>query len=123
MDIRNINKPKRYVIHSEYNKTDDIVGIIHCDSNCHYKVEVLVPKERHDFPVDLLGINRDWGEESQPEIIRWLESRVVPRNRQFLDQMLTANNIPEWDLDTLLKLNKGRVCDDKFYVEIEDETI
>jgi hypothetical protein len=123
MDIKELNKPKQYIIHSEYRGTDDIVGIIHCDENNYYKVEVLVSSDRYDFPVDLLGPHRDWGEESQPEIIRWLESRVVPRNRQFLRQMLDAYNIPEWDLDTLLKLNHGRVCDDKFYVEIKHETV
>lgn len=113
---------KEYRIYSDYVKKHDLVGIIHCtlqeNLEWYYRVEILVPPERLDFPIDLLGVNRDWGLESQPEIIRWLESRVVPRNRQFLNQMLEAVGLTEWDLDALLKLNKGRVTDDKFEVEI-----
>ena len=112
---------KQYNIYSNYNKESDLCGIIHCeikDFDIHYKVEIIGDQDRWDFPVDLLGIHRDWGNESQPEIIRWLESRVVPKNRMWLDKILESVGMHEWNLDALLKLNQGRVSDDKFSVEI-----
>lgn len=116
---------KVYLIYSDYNDEKDLCGKIHHtltkDLEDHYRVEIVGDKDRWDFPVDLLGLHRDWGEESQPEIIRWLESRVIPKNRQFLDTILSHYGLDRWDLDTLLKLNHGRVCDDKFSVEIAEE--
>lgn len=112
---------KQYNIYSNYDGKHDLCGIIHCevrDFDLHYRVEIIGDKDRWDFPVDLLGIHRDWGCESQPEIIRWLESRVVPKNRMWLAKILESVGLKEWDLDTLLKLNKGKVCDDSFSVEI-----
>lgn len=112
---------KQYNIYSNYDGKHELCGIIHCevkDFDLHYRVEIIGDKDRWDFPVDLLGIHRDWGYESQPEIIRWLESRVVPKNRMWLDKILESVGLKEWDLDALLKLNKGKVCDDSFSVEI-----
>ena len=111
---------KRYIIHSLYTGKDDVVGIIHSNKDNKLYCEVLIPKNRLDFPINLLGPHRDWERDDTPTIKRWLESRVVPPTRQFLRQMLDDYKIPEWDLDTLLRLNQGKVCDDKFYIEIEE---
>ena len=108
-----------YNIYSEY-KDLRLVGKIHEDNKGAMFVEVLVPDEYNYFPIDLLGPHRDWERDDTEQILRWLETRVVPRNRQFLREMLDAYKIPEWDLVTLLKLNKGRACDDKFFIEIEE---
>ena len=48
-----------YNIYSEY-KEIRLVGKIHEDSKGNMIVEVLVPDEYNFFPVDLLGIFRDW---------------------------------------------------------------
>ena len=110
-----------YYIYSEYEEGEPkLVGKIHEDSEGNLKVEVLVPYEYNYFPPDLLGIYRDWEIDDTPTIRRWLESRVVPRTRQFLRVMLDAYKLPEWDLIELLKLNRGRVSDDKFYVDVEE---
>jgi hypothetical protein len=112
---------KVYEIYSEYEKDTKLVGKIHCNKEDKMYIEEFVPLDYNYFPVDLLGIYRDWERDNQANIIRWLESRVIPRNRQFLREILDMYRIPEWDLDTLLKLNHGRVTDDKFYVEIGEE--
>ena len=112
---------KHYNIYNDYDGKHELCGIIHCEIRefePYYIVEIVGNKDRYDFPVDLLGIHRDWGNESQPEIIRWLESRVVPKNRMWLDKILESVGLHEWDLDTLLRLNQGRVCDDEFSIEI-----
>lgn len=111
---------KTYIIYSGYSN-NEIVGKIYCDKDNKLTCEVLIPDTRYDFPIDLLGPHRDWEKDDTATILRWLESRVVPRNRQFLRQMLDAYNIPEWDLDTLLKLNKGKTVNDKFSVDIIEE--
>lgn len=108
-----------YNIYSEYEETK-LVGKIHEDNTGNMVVEVLVPYEYNYFPPDLLGIFRDWERDDTEQTIYWLESRVVPKSRQFLREMLDAVNLPEWDLVQLLKLNKGRVVDDKFFIEIEE---
>lgn len=108
-----------YNIYSEYEGLR-LVGKIHEDENENLTVEVLVPIEYNYFPIDLLGPHRDWELDDTEQIRRWLETRVVPKNRQFLRDMLDAYNIPEWDLVTLLKLNHGRVVDDKFYIEVKE---
>lgn len=108
-----------YNIYSEYEDTR-LVGKIHEDNKGNMQVEVLVPYEYNYFPPDLLGINRDWELDDTVQIIRWLETRVIPKTRQFLREALDAVKLPEWDLVQLLKLNKGRVVDDKFYVDIEE---
>lgn len=108
-----------YNIYSEYDELR-LVAKIHEDKNENLVTEVLVPYEYKYFPIDLLGVNRDWDVNNTNQNRRWLESRVIPRTRQFLDDMLEAVKLPEWDLVQLLKLNKGRVVDDKFYIEIEE---
>ena len=113
---------KTYVIYSNYEGKHDICAKIYDylqdDYSEYYVVEQVGDIDRWDFPPDLLGIHRDWGLESQDEIIRWLHSRVVPKTRQFLDVMLQAHGLTHWDLDALLRLNKGKVTDDMFEVAI-----
>ena len=113
---------KTYIIYSNYEGKHDICAKIRSylqdDHSEYYVVEQVGDPDRWDFPPDLLGVNRDWGLESQDEIIRWLESRVIPKTRQRLKEILFMNKLGYWDLDTLLKLNHGRVTDDKFEVEI-----
>lgn len=108
-----------YNIYSEYEDLR-LVGKIHEDEDENLRVEVLVPMEYNYFPIDLLGPHRNWELDDTEQNRRWLETRVVPKNRQFLRDMLDAYKIPEWDLVTLLKLNHGRVVDDEFYIEIEE---
>ena len=111
-----------YNIYSEYEPEVKLVGKIHEDERKNLIVEVLVPDDYNCFPPDLLGLNRDWEKDDTAQTRHWLETRVVPKTRQFLREMLDAQKLPEWDLVTLLKLNKGRVWDDKFYIEIEENT-
>lgn len=107
-----------YTIHSEY--TNTIVGKIY-NNNGIYTCELLCPEERYDFPITLFGTHREWERDDQATIIRWLESRVIPKDRQFLDEILRLHGLDHWDLETLLKLNQGRTVNDKFYLEIEED--
>lgn len=110
---------KRYLIYSGYTN-NELVGIINSDEKNKLTCEVLISKDRYDFPIDLLGPHRDWERDDTATIKRWLESRVVPPTRQFLRQMLDEYKIPEWDLDTLIKLNSGKSVNDKFSVILEE---
>lgn len=110
---------KQYLIYSGYTN-NELVGIIHSDDKENLVCEVLIPDDRYDFPIDLLGPHRDWERDDTLTIRRWLESRVIPPTRQFLRQMLDEYKIPEWDLDTLIKLNNGKSVNDKFSVKLEE---
>lgn len=48
----------------------------------------------------------------------FLSSRVIPSNRDYIKEILQANNLYEYDWRELIKLNKGRTTDDGYRVEV-----
>lgn len=109
-----------YKVYSEYEPGEPkLVAKIYEDVNGELLVKEMVDMDYNYFPPVLLGIFRDWERDDTPTIRRWLETRVVPKTRQFLREMLDAEGLPEWNLVDLLKLNQGRYCDDKFFIEVE----
>lgn len=48
--------------------------------DCRLPFLVLIPKKKHLFPLDL--------ELTGNGIVKWLERRVIPKNRQFVDEIL-----------------------------------
>ena len=50
----------------------------------------------------------------------WVEQRIIPRERQNIAQILKENKLKDYDVFTMLLLNKGRCCQDEcFLSEIE----
>lgn len=56
------------------------------------------------------SIDRRWS-------LRWVQQRVVPRDRQNIGQILRENNLKEYDEFSLLTLSMGRCEQDDFYLE------
>ena len=49
--------------------------------------------------------------------LRWVQQRIVPRDRQNISQILRENNLKEYDEFSLLLLSMGRCEQDDFYLE------
>ena len=49
--------------------------------------------------------------------LRWVQERIVPRDRQNISQILREHNLKEYDEFSLLQLVKGRCEQDDFYLE------
>ena len=49
--------------------------------------------------------------------LRWVQQRIVPRDRQNIGQILRENNLKEYDEFSLLLLSMGRCEQDDFYLE------
>ena len=49
--------------------------------------------------------------------LRWVQQRIVPRDRQNINQILRENNLKEYDEFSLLLLSMGRCEQDDFYLE------
>ena len=48
---------------------------------------------------------------------RWVQSRIVPRDRQNIGQILRENHLGEYDEFSLLVIATGRCAQDDFYLE------
>lgn len=49
--------------------------------------------------------------------MKWVQSRIVPSSRQNIGEILRANGMDSYDEYKLLLKNKGRSCQDEFYIE------
>lgn len=49
--------------------------------------------------------------------LRWVQERIVPRDRQNIGQILREHNLKEYDEFSLLMLSMGRCEQDDFYLE------
>lgn len=47
----------------------------------------------------------------------WVQQRIVPSNRQNIDQILIENKLDSYDEFELLIIDKGRCCHDELYLE------
>lgn len=118
-EILDPSKNYKFNIYNKY--TDKLAAYIEIKNGVYRAVKVDLEK----YPINLFGIDDDIVEETRKNIIEhFLEGRVVPKNRQFLQETLESVGMCEWDLIKLMKLNRGMSCVDYFYVEvIEDEQI
>ena len=52
----------------------------------------------------------------------FLENRTVSSNRQDLDEELEKTPIPKYDPELILRYNKARASDDKFWIDPDKDT-
>lgn len=110
-----------YQIYDDY--THLHVANIYYDSKTNeYRAELLTKINtpsifNHYFDSEGRAI---FGAEPNPEskyILNWLQDRVIPENRDMLDEILHANGLYEYDWRVLIRLNHGRSVDDEYRVE------
>lgn len=61
----------------------------------------------------LLPLNMDVSDDG---VLSWLKSRVVPQNREFVDQLLSKNGLSVNDTIGIIKLSKGLSVNDSYWV-------
>ena len=53
------------------------------------------------------------------DVMKFLESRTVPRNREDINEILAELHMKEYDPYALCKYFGGKVCEDDCYVEFK----
>ena len=49
-------------------------------------------------------------------LVRWLSSRVIPKNREFVDQILSRSGLSHNDTIGIIKLSKGLSLNDSYWI-------
>lgn len=81
--------------------------------------KVVCLSESKDFDNRLLPI----GVTAEPEsFMKWLRSRIIPKNREYVDSFLAKNGLSHNDTKGILQICKGLSLNDSYWiVENEDE--
>lgn len=111
MDIFDI--VRRYKFHV-YNEHDDEVCTINYQWGVGIEDANVEIKNPEDLPVDIW-----FGDKSTEALLIFLEGRVLPPNRMFLDEELKPLGIDPNDWLSKIQLNQGRTYDDEYYVITE----
>ena len=107
----------RYAI--KKNNGEKIVGILNYDDRTKtYTIDIPVNVSEKEAPFmislflkkGIRSMDSDWS-------MRWVRSRIIPNSRQNIGEILRVNGMRSYDEHTLLLKNKGRSCQDEFYIE------
>ncbi|MCR5203142.1 MAG: XRE family transcriptional regulator [Lachnospiraceae bacterium] len=61
-------------------------------------------------------------EPNSDSIMKWLKSRIIPKNREFVDSFLAKNGLSHNDTKRILQISKGLSLNDSYWiVENDDE--
>lgn len=71
-------------------------------------IEAVNEEERRRFPLDL--------EVSDEGLVKWLQRRVIPKNRAFVDEILRSLNLSIHDTKGIIDVCKGLSLNDSFWV-------
>lgn len=72
------------------------------------------------FDEDKLPIEIAIGTRESSPLLYFLKDRVLPSNRMFLDKYVKDYGISTDDWIGKMKLNKGRVYEDEYWIEVDD---
>ena len=62
------------------------------------------------------------GVEASPEsLMKWLKSRIIPKNREFVDSFLAKNGLSHNDTKGILQVCKGLSLNDSYWVVEDDD--
>lgn len=80
------------------------------------RIKEIDEKYRHLFPMPLIhGLDGE-------KLENWLESRTIPKNRQFVEQILATAGLSVGDTFGILDVCKGLSVNDSFWVVPEGDT-
>ena len=71
----------------------------------------------HDENAHLLPLDM---ERTGPGIVKWLEMRVIPKNRTFVDEILKTLGLSHNDTKGIIDVCKGLSLNDSYWVVPED---
>ena len=78
--------------------------------------------DKESLPIEL-GLQVKKETCNTKNLIGFLKGRVLPYNRMFLGEDLAPYGIGANDWLAKLKLNKGRACEDEYWIEVEKKHI
>lgn len=96
-----------------------VVGILNYDEMARtYTIDIPdgVSSEEAPFMLSLF-LKKGIHSLNQDASMRWVRSRIIPSSRQNIREILEENEMTAYDEHTLLLKNKGRSCQDEFYIE------
>ncbi len=73
-----------------------------------YRIEWINEAKRDLLPIGL--------KPTQTGIRKWLKSRVLPKNREFVDQILSRSNLSQNDVLGIINICKGLSLNDSYWV-------
>ena len=76
--------------------------------DCRLPFLVLIPKKKHLFPLDL--------ELTGNGIVKWLERRVIPKNRQVVDEILKTLGLGVNNTKGIIDVCMGLSPNDSYWV-------
>lgn len=117
--LKDFNKIKQWKFEVYNSDGDVLAGII------HYKRGLNTEEATIDIKnFDKLGGWLKWAWDKAPDksklLIDFLENRVNPPNRLFLEERMNEIGIDAYDWIARMKLNNGKVHGDNLYVKVID---
>lgn len=115
---------KIFAIRDDYNNLKDLAYLIYYEKEKRFYIELPEACDEWEVPMPLahfvrngeITVNSYWSEV-------WVQQRIIPTDRQNLEQILKDNGLKQYDEFELLKLGHGRCAQDDYYIEqlSEDE--
>ena len=112
----NPNKLARRLVFRVYREED---GREVC--RIHYKETIRTQEAYLEELAEELPIDIKIGTKSSEALMTFLQDRVLPTNRMFIQEELSERNLDPKDWITRLKLNQGKTYTDDVYITIEKE--
>ncbi len=96
-----------------------VAGILNYDETTRtYTIDIPTGISSEEAPFMLsLFLKKGIRSLDQDASLRWVQSRIIPSSRQNIREILETNKMSSYDEHTLLLKNKGRSCQDEFYIE------
>ncbi len=100
----------------QYNKTLLQFDIIE-DSLDGQKINLIIDNSGSDSYLLPIGV-----EANADSLMKWLKSRIIPKNREYVDTFLAKNGLSHNDTKGILQVSKGLSLNDSYWiVENEDD--
>jgi len=109
---------KRYALRDDSREEAGVLALLECHEHpLAFYIEISPEADLWDLPFVLyehamrehLSVGRAWS-------LRWVRSRLVPRERQNLKEVLRVNSLEHYDELALLGLTSGRCSQDGCYL-------
>lgn len=110
---------KTYEIINEYSKKKELAYILYYKKSDTYIIEINRECDENDLPLLLSEFYRKGVYTLSPEWSkRFIETRIIPRDRQNLSDILDRYNLKEYNTSKLLELSKGRCAQDECAIQL-----
>ncbi|MDO5331384.1 MAG: helix-turn-helix domain-containing protein [Bacillota bacterium] len=78
------------------------------DMGFHVTINHINESKKHLFPLDL--------ELTEEGLIRWIDKRIIPNNREFVGEILSTLNLDRGDIKGIVDVCKGLSLNDSYWI-------